>query len=190
MSWHTGQQLANEPATTLISFNIVGYGATGDGTTNDTEAIQDTINAAIAYGGAVVVVPAGTYVCGDIDISGNDISILGAGDTSIFKQLAGSGDIINTNGADNLSIASIQFLGTVVADGFSEHVHLIKVYGSDNLLIDDCSFNGFRGDGIYFGGTAALHNTNCTVQNSSFDGVNNDNRNGISIIDGADFINR
>lgn len=41
-------------------FNVKSYGAVGDGTTDDTTAIQNTINAAVAAGvGARVYVPAG-----------------------------------------------------------------------------------------------------------------------------------
>lgn len=43
-------------------FNVVDYGATGDGSTDDTTAIQDAIDAAEAAGGGVVYFPRGTYV--------------------------------------------------------------------------------------------------------------------------------
>lgn len=42
-------------------FNVKDYGATGNGTTDDTTAIQHTINVARLYGGGVVILPAGTY---------------------------------------------------------------------------------------------------------------------------------
>ncbi len=45
-------------------FNVKSYGATGDGTTDDTTAIQDTIDAAETAGGGVVFFPAGIYVVG------------------------------------------------------------------------------------------------------------------------------
>lgn len=43
-------------------FNVVDYGATGDGSTDDTSSIQDAIDAAEAAGGGVVYFPAGVYV--------------------------------------------------------------------------------------------------------------------------------
>lgn len=45
-------------------FNVVDYGATGDGSTDDTAAIQAAIDAAEAAGGGVVYFPAGVYVVG------------------------------------------------------------------------------------------------------------------------------
>jgi hypothetical protein len=63
-----GSTPANASPTTGI-FNVMDYGATGNGTTDDTAAIQAAINAAAAYGaggstGAVVILPAGKYVIG------------------------------------------------------------------------------------------------------------------------------
>lgn len=42
-------------------FNVLSYGATGDGTTDDTSAIQAALNAAEAAGGGTVFLPKGTY---------------------------------------------------------------------------------------------------------------------------------
>src|SRR4051812_41512312 len=53
-------------ATTVLSpifFDVRTYGATGDGKTVDTPAINKAIEAAAAAGGGTVVFPAGTYKC-------------------------------------------------------------------------------------------------------------------------------
>ncbi len=47
-------------------FNIVDFGAIGDGETLSTEAIQSAIDTASVAGGGTVFVPAGTYVTGAI----------------------------------------------------------------------------------------------------------------------------
>jgi Pectate lyase superfamily protein len=44
-------------------FNVMAFGATGNGTTDDTAAIQAAINACGAAGGGTVFFPPGTYAC-------------------------------------------------------------------------------------------------------------------------------
>ena len=51
------------------SFNIVNYGAAGDGVTTNTAAIQAAINAADHAGGGTVVVPAGIFLSGPIQLA-------------------------------------------------------------------------------------------------------------------------
>jgi polygalacturonase len=57
-------QLAPAPHT----FDVKSYGATGDGKTKDTAAIQQAIDACAAAGGGEVDFPAGTYLTGSIDL--------------------------------------------------------------------------------------------------------------------------
>ena len=55
---------AEVPATsTEVRFNVRMYGATGDGKTVDTPAINKAIEAVAAAGGGTLLFPAGTYVC-------------------------------------------------------------------------------------------------------------------------------
>ncbi len=44
-------------------FDVRKYGATGDGKTPDTQAVNNAIEAAAAVGGGTVVFPAGSYLC-------------------------------------------------------------------------------------------------------------------------------
>lgn len=48
-------------STGMAEFNVRDYGATGNGSTNDTAAINRTINAASSAGGGTVRFPSGTY---------------------------------------------------------------------------------------------------------------------------------
>jgi len=52
-------------------FNIKSYGATGDGRTLDTKAINATIAACVKAGGGTVIVPAGTFVTGTFRLFSN-----------------------------------------------------------------------------------------------------------------------
>ena len=46
-----------------VLFDVRSYGATGDGKTVDTPAVNRAIEAVAAAGGGTLVFPAGTYVC-------------------------------------------------------------------------------------------------------------------------------
>ena len=52
-------------------FDVVAFGATGDGTTIDTPAINRAIEAAAASGGGTVRFPAGQYLCYSIRLKNN-----------------------------------------------------------------------------------------------------------------------
>lgn len=66
-SWTHAQTppLPNIPAG---NFNVMSYGAVGDGVTTNTTAIQNAINAASAAGGGTVEIPAGTYLSGPLTL--------------------------------------------------------------------------------------------------------------------------
>jgi polygalacturonase len=50
------------------TFNIRDFGATGDGVTSDTKAINEALDACGKAGGGQVLVPAGNYVCGTLHL--------------------------------------------------------------------------------------------------------------------------
>ena len=52
-------------------FNVRKFGATGDGTTLDSPAIDKAIDACAQAGGGTVYFPAGTYLSGSIHLQSN-----------------------------------------------------------------------------------------------------------------------
>src|SRR5471032_1964993 len=60
-------------------FNILDYGARVDGSVPATNAIRNAIQAAKAAGGGTVVVPAGNYVSGPIELVSNLVLRIEAG---------------------------------------------------------------------------------------------------------------
>jgi len=76
----------------------------------------------------------------------------------------------------------------VARTGFSEHRHLVSVHGVTSLLVERVLFRGFRGDGLMIGSSviphSERHNRGVSVKACQFDGVNKDNRNAISVLDG------
>lgn len=75
------------PSTT--GYNVRDYGATGDGTTDDSAAINDCIAAAQANGVGLVIVPPGTYA-----LSASPIKVL---TSSLELRLAKGAEIKRTN---------------------------------------------------------------------------------------------
>jgi polygalacturonase len=67
------------------------YGATGDGKTLDTAAINKAIEAAAAARGGVVLFPAGTYLCYSIHLKSNITLYLGSGATILAADSPASG---------------------------------------------------------------------------------------------------
>jgi polygalacturonase len=73
--------------------NVRAYGATGDGKTLDTDAINRAIDAAAAGGGGTVEVPAGTYLCFSIRLKSHVTLHLDAGSRIVAAKAApGFGD--------------------------------------------------------------------------------------------------
>ena len=55
----------------LPIYNVADYGATGNGDSLDSPAIQAAIDACTARGGGMVLVPPGKYLCGTIQLANN-----------------------------------------------------------------------------------------------------------------------
>jgi Pectate lyase superfamily protein len=75
--WTASLELAEAGKT----FNVLGYGAKGDGQTLDTGAFNDAIEACAEAGGGQVYVPAGTYVSGTLHLRSKVSLYLAAGAT-------------------------------------------------------------------------------------------------------------
>jgi len=71
------------PAASLAIFNILQFGAKGDGKSKDTAAIQAAIDDAAKTGGGTVVFPAGDYLSGKLRLRSSVALYLGPGSTLI-----------------------------------------------------------------------------------------------------------
>lgn len=67
-------------------FNILRYGAVGNGLTKNTKAIQKTIEACVKAGGGTVWVPAGKFLTGPINLKSNMTLHVDAGARLLFSQ--------------------------------------------------------------------------------------------------------
>jgi len=87
------QSVAHAAASSPVSggFDVKTFGATGDGKTLDTAAINRTIDAAAAAGGGTVVFPAGNYLSYSIHLKSNVTLDLGQGATIIAADAPSGG---------------------------------------------------------------------------------------------------
>lgn len=142
--------------------------------------------------GRPVHVPAGRYEVAGCRL-GDGARLSGDGAASVIR--AGAGGLAlradshsATRAIRGISIRNLTLEGRVVAQGFAEHAHLLRLDGVEDVLIEGVLFRGFQGDGLYLGSGIepgqVRHNRRITVRACRFDGVNRDNRNGISVIDG------
>lgn len=170
--------------------SVISYGADPSGAQDSTTAIQAAVNAADE-----VYFPAGTYLCNTVYLD-NGSFLHGDGAKSIIKYNTAIPLVANAPTPDtfieNITIRELQLLGKVETEGFSEFKHLIRLAGVQNLRIENCLLKGFQGDGICLAGqntsSAERHNKNVRIVNCTFDGINNDNRQGISVTDAEDLM--
>jgi len=139
--------------------NVKDFGATGDGTTNDTTAIQAALDA-VPAGGGLVFVPRGVYrvLIPNITVSGTQL--VGEGDGSCLKLVDSPGSVsggatvlrINRDGVDpieNVRIANLQIDGNKSTFGsVSASAEGIDSDNTVNLTIENCYIHDVNGDAI------------------------------------------
>lgn len=159
------------------TYNVMNYGAKGDGVTNDAPAFRLAVTAASNAGGGIVYVPAGSYRFTTVDpynsgVEGgyipeasynvtlkDHVHIEGAGTalTTITGALSGA----HPFGADHKTDVGVSHLKITST---ASEVDGVKFLQSDNVTIDDVHVSG-----LYIG-IALYSSTNSVVKNSSATG--------------------
>jgi hypothetical protein len=144
------------PAAGRERISVRDFGATGDGKTDDTKAIQRALDAAGEVQGAVFV-PPGVYLCADLQMRLNT-ALVGVptwnyrqpGGTVLRLSSAAAKCLLNIAGAAGATIDGLAFDGA----GLGKGVHGIFLdkpdYGKheDAFRIERCQVARFTGDGV------------------------------------------
>jgi hypothetical protein len=167
--------------------NVLDYGAVGDGTTNDTAAIQLAITAAYAQERALYF-PSGTYLMSSTITMGNNTAdaakfcyFFGDGKDSVIKVTAANvnpflwqGPNPDVDGAGNridgrILIEKLRFLGPSSASTNTNSIG-VKFYGAQGITLRDCTFNGWV-NGEYYQNCDIVSRYNIYSQ-SNYNAVN------------------
>ncbi len=143
----TKSKTAAAPAGT---FDVRQFGATGDGKTLDTDAVNRTIEAAAAAGGGVVLFPPGIYLCFSIRLKSNVHLNLDQGSTIIAADSPKPGETTGYNGG-TYDAAESNTAWDAYQDYGHNHWHNSLIWGED---IHDFSIAGLGliwGRGLSFG---------------------------------------
>lgn len=107
------------------------FGAKGDNATNDTVALQSTINYAVANGNAIKV-PPGTYLHTGLTGLGSGLWLSGSGQLKTILLNTGAGaSLVSTAGVRGLVIDGMQINGNV---GSTDGVSLTDNFGAVRLI--------------------------------------------------------
>ncbi len=123
------------PATGISGvFDVRTFGATGDGKTIDTPAINKAIETANAKGGGTVRVPPGTYVCYSIHLKSNIVLYLEQGATIVAGPVPLAG---TTTGGFDPAVPPQPW--EAYQDFEHNHWHNSMIWGED---IENCAIMG------------------------------------------------
>jgi polygalacturonase len=196
------------PAKPAVTLNVRDYGATGDGKTKDTLAIQQTIERCSVFGGGEVVVPAGDYLTGALSLRSNVVlrveegaTLNGSPDMADYPLaqvrweghwIKGYSSFINATDAENIGLAGAgKIIGTPTERGRVERPSgmrlpaLIEFNDCKNVRVEDLTTQNFGMWSIHPVYCENITFKNVTVK-SGADGIDVDSCKH-TIIDGCTF---
>lgn len=151
---------------------ITAHGAVGDGTTDNTTAINNTASYATTNG-CTVGIPAGTFAHSGL-LTFNSLKVNGVGSTSILKATAPNTSAVILSGT-NPSLQNVVILGTGTTRTSGPNQAGIYINGGTGALVNNNVVNGGSCVGIWNVGGATSTVTNNLVENTLADSITNTN---------------
>lgn len=109
-AWTGSPQVTGAGTPSRGVYNVLDFGAAGDGLTNDTAAIQLAADACGDAGGGMLYFPAGTYLFVSTVFLDSNTTVSGDGTATVLKAIAGANWVINTQGSTRYTNGSYRVL--------------------------------------------------------------------------------
>lgn len=145
---------AGGPTTTPLNINVREFGATGDGKTDDTKAIQRALDAAGEVRGAAFV-PPGVYLCADLQMRPNTALVGvptwdygGAGGTVLRLTSDAARCLLNIAGAAGATMDGLALDGAGLGQGIHGIFKPDDGKHAEAFRIERCLVARFTGDGV------------------------------------------
>ncbi len=136
-SWPLRQVIRNLNAAFATDVRV--YGAVGDGTTDDTNAIQTAINTV-----KDVYIPPGDFLISSALTLGNDSTLFGGGWDSVITTSTANHDLISCSSVDRVTIRDLKLDGVASTTNGNG----ILFTGCDDCLVYHCEIEGVSRDGV------------------------------------------
>lgn len=166
--------------------NVLRYGATGDGVTNDGPAVQAAVTAVAALTGMAVYFPAGRYKLNTaVALSSNSTlrgegnrSVLVGGAAVVFLLAQSKTNIVvadlcieyqncrfEINLSSNITIRNVRHAGLLATNEHTQQGVWTK--GSTSVRISECEFEDFN-NAVYLDRSGATNSSGVTVEDCAF----------------------
>ncbi len=156
------------------AFNAKAYGAKGDGSTDDTTAIQSAIAAASAASGGIVYLPQGTYLLSSpLTITSNNVSLIGAGiGATVLKAKSGSEGIDMLIIGDNINTISKVRVQGILFNAANQKTggKAINVRIAFQLWLESINLEN-QYDALYIHNSTLIFFSNSNIRETSHNGV-------------------
>ena len=152
--------------------SVKDFGAVGDGSTDDTSAIQAALNLGPYH---AIYFPTGVYIVTNLSV-GNDVTMYGDGLTNSQLTLknGATGAILSSSNALHLAIQDIGFNGNYT--NCPSGTQCVSITGAESggngFWIDRCGFFNAESIGFYQTGTySKARISNCVAEGNQLDGI-------------------
>jgi hypothetical protein len=160
----TGRSLKDRFADTV---SVKDFGAVGDGTTDDTAAIQAAIQS-VSTGG-IVYFPAGNYISGPFTLANMfAVTLRGANKFTSVLKLNQTGTLLAFTNAQWCRLEHLGFETNAAPHSIAVARGVSFTQSSGNNVVDDCAFSGFSKNGLLIEGTVGAQLSGHKIVNSMF----------------------